>query len=347
MDLWAFDDVDAQDAPLVEEPPKPSRTGIPSARGTDGTAEVKPRKPDPEDAELPRPPAPASDSVTVNINKKGGRTGSRKPLPEPTSTSSHSVPGRDFEDLDSWEDEPSESGPEVPLKTLREISAPVEPEEVKSAPEPETRLAPPPVAEPGDDREEFSPKARADAGQTLVRPKLNLTKVERAGLLALLALLVIGGGLFYFNTIRRLPTGAERTKEHDFPIKGGKISVNSAVTYWRAPVTTGDHPDTVRRDTLLIPVVDLTTSGGPSVLRIFFRDKDGELVGDAVSRSIRGDMEFQVAATAGFDDLGMHAAYRTGQDRPWTIEILEGPSENAPTGDFKKLFEMNITTDRR
>jgi hypothetical protein len=43
----------------------------------------------------------------------------------------------------------------------------------------------------------------------------------------------------------------------------------------------------------------------------------------------------------------MHAAYRTGQSKPWTIQVLEGPSETAANAEFKKLFEINISTDRR
>ncbi len=137
------------------------------------------------------------------------------------------------------------------------------------------------------------------------------------------------------------------TKETDFPIKGGKFVVNSAVTYWREPVTSGGKIDTVRRDTLLIPEIDLSTSGGAAGMRVFFRDGDGELVGDVVTRTVKGDMKFQVAATAGFDDLGKYAAYRTGQGKPWTIEVLEAPAEDSPTEEFKKLFEMKISTERR
>jgi hypothetical protein len=43
----------------------------------------------------------------------------------------------------------------------------------------------------------------------------------------------------------------------------------------------------------------------------------------------------------------MHAAYRTGGSKPWTIEVFEAPSETTPGKDFKRLFEMNISTDRR
>ena len=54
-----------------------------------------------------------------------------------------------------------------------------------------------------------------------------------------------------------------------------------------------------------------------------------------------------IPATAGFDDIGMHAAYRTGGTKPWTVEIYEAPSENASGKEFTKLFETHISTDRR
>jgi post-segregation antitoxin (ccd killing protein) len=54
-----------------------------------------------------------------------------------------------------------------------------------------------------------------------------------------------------------------------------------------------------------------------------------------------------VAATSGFEDVGMHAAYRTGQSRLWTIEVLEAQAETSPNADFIKLFEIEVSTDRR
>jgi hypothetical protein len=54
-----------------------------------------------------------------------------------------------------------------------------------------------------------------------------------------------------------------------------------------------------------------------------------------------------VAATAGFEDVGMHAAYRTGQSEPWSVQVYEAPSEDTPGPAFKKLFEMNVSTDLR
>ena len=72
-------------------------------------------------------------------------------------------------------------------------------------------------------------------------------------------------------------------------------------------------------------------------------------VDDGIGHGYRvsGGAPIQFAATDGFNDPGMHAAYRTGQAKPWTIEVFEAPSEDSAAGEFKKLFEMNIASDRR
>ena len=43
----------------------------------------------------------------------------------------------------------------------------------------------------------------------------------------------------------------------------------------------------------------------------------------------------------------MHAAYRTGEGKPWRIEVYEAKSVDSGNDAFKKLFEMSITTARR
>jgi hypothetical protein len=35
------------------------------------------------------------------------------------------------------------------------------------------------------------------------------------------------------------------------------------------------------------------------------------------------------------------------QTKPWSIEVLEAASASAPAEKFKKVFEMNISADRR
>ncbi len=345
MDLWAFDDLDPLEDTPPAEPPKTTRLGIPVPRDRENPAGEKVKKPSSAERITPRQDSGGSDDISVNIQKRGGKSRSPGAATVQTSSSGQSKPGSDFDDLDSWEE--SVPAMETP-KSLGEMPVSKESEHHKPQPQPmavEAIPSLPPVA--ADDDDEFTPHMRDDIPPVSIRPKLNLTRIERAGLIALLAILVVGGAVFYFNTISRLPTAAARVKENDFPIQGDKISVRSAVTFWRAPVTSGTNVDTVRRDTLLIPVVDFATSGGPAAIRVFFRDSEGELVGDAVSRSVRGEMKFQFAATAGLDDLAKHAAYRTGQSKPWTIEVREAPTADSPTTAFRKLFEMNIASDRR
>jgi hypothetical protein len=198
-----------------------------------------------------------------------------------------------------------------------------------------------------DESNELSQTVTENAKPISLVPRLGLTKLEWIGLWSLCAILLAGGGMVFFNSIHRLPTEVERLKSGDFPVKGGHVTILSANTFWRPPISQGKDAETFRRGTQLLPVVNLTSSGGPAAVRVFFRDQDGVVMGDAVTRTIKPGTPLQIAATAGFEDIGMHAAYRTGQSKPWTIEVFEGPSEFATNAEFKKLFEINISTDRR
>lgn len=341
MDLWAFDDLDPLDELPPVEAPLISAKLIPEPRDADLSDSGNAGKFSRLAANKSNSTA---DSVSVNINKDVNKDVKRARFPNATAgtgtASSHANVGGDFDDLDSW-DEPTQV-----------VATPPRIQEMPVAREAVTANEPPlaadltlPIAE--DDKEEFSNKPHAIAEPIPLAPRLNLSRVERAGLGVLAALILISGGFFYFNTINRIPAPIEPTSAKDFPISGNKLTIVSAVTYWREPITTGENADKVRRDTVLVPVVELASSGGPAAVRVFFRDSNGELIGDAVSRAAQGEMKFTILATAGFDDFGLHAAYRTGQTEPWTIEVLEAPSENSPPGDFKKIFEMNISADRR
>lgn len=268
---------------------------------------------------------PASQAVTA-------------PSPSPAAASV----GSDFDDLDHW-DEPASSGAvedffaEIPKPTVVPVIA--------EKPRAEAVIEHPP--EPVSDKDEFSPHPRENAAPVSLRPHLNLTKAERIGLATLAGLLVISATVISTYTLSRLPTESVRVKANDFPLKGQLVTILSADSYWRAPVMEGKNMETVRRGTQLVPVVEMTSRGGPAAIRVFFRNSNRELVGDAVNRSVQSGTTLQVVATAGFEDIGMHAAYRTGQSKPWTIEVYEAPAENSPGKEFKKLFEMNISTNRR
>ncbi|MEI8038292.1 MAG: hypothetical protein WCJ14_07860, partial [Verrucomicrobiota bacterium] len=203
------------------------------------------------------------------------------------------------------------------------------------------------ASKPAQEVDEFSPVVPEHAVPVSLRPHWQLSAVERIGLIGLLALLLVGGGAMLVFSLTRLPSEPKRAKVNDFPIQGARLTITSAKSYWRAPKLAGPAPDMVRRGTELLPVLEIQVSGGPAAVRVLFRNAERAVVGDAVTRPVSGGGTLQIPATAGFDDLGMHAAYRTGESKPWTIEVLEAASEDTAGQEFKKLFELNISTDRR
>ena len=197
------------------------------------------------------------------------------------------------------------------------------------------------------DDDEFSPVRRENAVPISLRPHLGLSYVERIGIILLAVFLLIGGAVVYMFSLQRLPTESAKVKAADFPIKGKLLVIDSAISYWRPPITTGPTPDIFRRGTQLLPVVEITTSTDSAAIRVIYRDESRNIIGDPITRKVHGKSTVTIAATAGFDDTGMHAAYRTGGSKPWTIEVLEAPAENKGSTDFKKLFEMNVSTTLR
>lgn len=330
-DLWAFDEISETDEESPVLPPTPPAPGIPVPRDSEKTKARQLKDSSPPKKEV------GHERVQINVSKSRVKTPAAGPI------GGHSKPGRDFDDLEQWDEpEAGPAGEEIPREIQPATVAPSAPAEPAVA-----KIAPPPAAPPADELDEFSPVVRENATPVSLRPHLGLSKVERTGLVALLVILLIAGGVIFFYTIHRLPTESARVKANDFPVKGSHVTILSADSYWRAPIMEGGNVETFRRGTRLLPVVDLKASGGPAAIRVFFRSSDGQAIGDAVTRSIQAGTPLQVAATAGFEDVGMHAAYRTGQSKPWTIQVYEAASENSPAQDFKKLFEMNVSTDRR
>ena len=319
QDLWAFDDIDPMAEEITASMPKSTEQKIPDPREPE---KIKVRQ---LTDQAPSKGSSYQDSIRVNVGKN-------VPKIQVPTTSGQSKPGSEFDDLDHW-DERDAAAPI--LQTPAEIEIPA----VVLTP-PAAAASPPPVVDPLD---EFSPPVRDQATAVPLRPRLNLTKLERLGLVALCVLLLGGAAMAFLNTISRLPTDSGRVKANDFPIRGRHLTILSADSFWRAPKAA----DTARRGTQLVPVVELKSSGGPAAIRVFFRNSDGDVIGDAVTRFLQAGAKLQVAATAGFDDVGMHAAYRTGESKAWTIEVLEAATENAPGPTCRRLFEMNVSTDRR
>ena len=329
-DLWDLEEEDAGNGPQAEAPEETKANYVPAPRGK---AEYKVRTSDDdaeptEPAESVLPVLPMSSLIKISVNRT--QTASQDPerlLPRPNLD-------LEIDDLVDWVDAPAAPAPAV-VRPLP--AAPAAPAEVvvEEAAAPAVQEEAPPVAAP------------EVAAPISLRPQLNLSPVERIGLIALLVLLLIGGVVLVFSSLGRLPTEAKRVEADSFPFKGQLVTILSADSFWREPSSDGPNAEIVRRGTALVPVLSLKISGGPAAVRIIFRDSDGKVVGDVVTRPVKAGSVLDIAATAGFDEVGMHAAYRTGQSKPWTVQLYEAASVSSPSQDFKKLFEMKISTARR
>ncbi len=269
-----------------------------------------------------------------------------RPTPKAPPPAKSSEDFEDFDDLGSLDDD---GGP--PSRTDSVLAATPSAGENSTSPP----AASPPDdsrshAEPGDSEIPVSqaPPPGTETGlSVLLRPLRVLSPLEKVGLGALFVLLAVGILLTLGHWLTSLPRESPKARAADFPITGEKVNAISASTYWREPIIEGPDADRFRRGTQLLPVAELTLTGGPAAIRIFFRDGDNELVGDAITRTIDGETSLKIAATAGFDDLGMHAAYRTGETKLWVVQVFEGPSANASSTEFEPLFETTIKSERR
>lgn len=258
---------------------------------------------------------------------------------------------QEFSQLDDWEEEAASA-----------IAEPVASVEVDPAPMDPMDLHPDPSAE------EVSAGSEADAEEDVAVPieetqpfdevrvkptpqagKLStpMKRMEWAGLAilaVLIAALAVGA---YFWSIYLLPNETPRWQQMSFPVKGEHFEIKNATTYWRAPVVEGPDKDPIRRGTRLIPIVELELSGGPAALRVIFRDDEGRGVGDPIIRHVASPGKIALAATAGFEDPGMHAAYRTEELDPWSVEVSEASGVDSPGSDFSQILKMNLSSDLR
>ncbi len=350
LDLWAFsDDLD------LEAPTNPK--GHEAAK--DPMAKDLPAPRERKFDALPEalPPIP-EERIRIDVNRMSSKN--RSPEHSPARPQF----GTDFEDLEKWENaaaafEIADLPPvELPVELPNAPSAATGPTEPVKAPHPPEIVNPVPpeqpvpnvTATPEPERREdegLSPMRREDAVPISLIPNLGLSRIEKLGMILLAVLLLLGGVAAFMLSLHRLPTESIKAQANDFPIKGQRIVINSATSYWRAPITEGPSQDVFRRGTQLLPVVEFNASADSAAIRVIFRNEYRDAVGDTITRTIRGKDTVRIVATAGFDDTGMHAAYRTGGSKPWTIEVLEAPSESAASTDFKKVFEMNIATTLR
>jgi hypothetical protein len=184
---------------------------------------------------------------------------------------------------------------------------------------------------------------------------LQFTRLEMITSAVLLSLLLVIG-LWALSAFRSQVLAQVNPYElPDYPIRGSLAKVQSAETYWRAPIREGDGADVVRREITLIPVIEVTLDEGASpngVIRVMFYNDKGEIAGDTITRSFQnhqftgsGSNRMAFSGTTGFTDFGEQEAYRAQLVKPWSIRVFEGPDDNAPSSAFKLLFSTPISTN--
>jgi len=344
LDLWAFDDDIESDAEQVKktslEPREETSSGYPVRLA----------------GEIPVLPAPqmvpAFERIRRNITKP--KPSGNTPPPSRAAVAQE----EDFEDLERWDDVPAS-----PAETSNDTPAP------KSIPAPSSDAPKPPTTEssiqraseptppaaatvssdesPAPNPAETAAPAPSDttspAAAAASLPRLHLGKFEGV-LLAVFGVLLLGVfGWLLAISVFSLPKETQRLGSADFPVKGAVVQVQSASSFWRSPNLS---TEVVRRGTQLIPVVRLQFGSGSGQIRVVFADADGKTVGDAFIRSIKDNETHEFAATAGFDDIGMYASYRTGGTKPWTVRVFEAPAGNTKNPEFRKLLELDIAPER-
>lgn len=306
-------------------------------------AQTAPRRPEEELPEPPQQPVKPTPKA-VDLQPRNLKPPKPELQPRPCPLGDRVRPyGSDLGELDTsdWEDAPVAASEPEPVPVQQPAPAVESPE---PAPPASTEAAPEPaVPEILSETLPEEPEAKpATAPAAPAHEPARMSTLEKAGLISLAVLLLFAAAAFVIVSVKKLPSDESLTKAADFPVKGRLLTVKRVETFWRKPA---EH-DTARRETKLLPVLTLDADGGPAALRIFFRNAQGEVVGDSVTRSVQsGTLEF--AATAGFETEGLHAAYRTGESKPWKVEVYEAPSVDSPRQEFKKLFESPISPDRR
>jgi hypothetical protein len=346
-DLWDLTDLPADGLPDVAAVPVLPRNSIP------GTTAAPPTDESPPILRVPRAPRHYL-SQNANVERLGRfRPAQASPTEDAAEvlllSGSGDTPLEDaFDNLEDW-DLSDDLSPEPTAVMLPHQDPPVPVASVAPAPAPPPVAAPAPVAAaatPAPD--EFAPVIEPPAAPAVpLRSRLGLTKLEGISLIGLAVLLLVGGFWVYTNSLSRLLRQSGQTQKIQFPIQGSHVTLSAVATYWRAPLNKITQVEAVRRGVVLIPVTELTLHGGPGAIRALVYNDSGLAVGDPITRQVDGSATLILPATDGFEDISMHAAYRTGQTKPWSVRISEAPSVNSPGKDFKPLLEVAISTEKR
>ena len=265
-----------------------------------------------------------------------------------------------FDELENWEEaQPTPPPPSAPLveDIFEGFTATPDDEHPAPTPAASTPTTPPPAATTddtaartaalkagvGDDSEFAANPTPTEAKPWAFRPRIKLNPLEIVGVVALFIVLAAGGIWVYSQTLHRLSRSNPVNSAVEFPVTGKHVTLTGVTTYWRAPATVGE----ARRGVALVPVAEITVSGGPGAIRVFFHNEHGKKTGDPATRTVQGPTTLTVVGTDGFDDVSMHAAYRTDPTKPWFIQIYEAPSENSAGADFQPLAKVPVSPSMR
>ena len=329
VDFWDLDEESPANPSGAPSLPPPRQKSILPRHPAKKRAAIPKVTPEEKIAKPIAPETPKSDvSTKRSFPKSDTAPKASKRYP---SASSDVFSSRDLESS------PIQKQPE-PLKSEEKF------EEAEAIP------VPPPVEETFKQEVGFSPPADTAASkETLhdLKKKWNLTQIEKIGLSAFLVLLLGTAAFFLTQGVYKLPEEPKLLGSGGFPVTGQMFTIADAETFWRKPITEGTRPDRVRRGTQLIPVLKISLTQGKGAIRVLFRNAERGLVGDGITHAVQGNTTLEIPATAGFEEMGMHAAYRTNENKPWNVEVLEASSTDSPTSQFKKIYESHISAEQR
>jgi len=211
-----------------------------------------------------------------------------------------------------------------------------------------------PRVEDGSDEFSSPPPRATPVSLPKISKLLPQAKQERIGLITM-AVVIIAIGIWWLTSLfSDVTTTRLGDDQPDLPAEGRFATIDSAESFWRAPVISGENRDRVRNDVVIVPVITLELDDASSgMIRVNFRDSAGNFIGDTVNRPFANGVftdsqsaTIDFTATDGFKEISDYHSYRVGTER-WTAEVLEGPSEAAPGSEFQTLFTLPISPDRR
>jgi hypothetical protein len=183
--------------------------------------------------------------------------------------------------------------------------------------------------------------SESEAKEPRVQNKLGT--IEKVSLAVLCLILLIAAFLGIAHFFEQIPTRPLYPAAEKFPKSGQFLDITSLDTYWRKPIEAGENRDAVKLGTVLIPVLNIGLKPNQDCgILVLFRDEQGKIIGDQITRSVTKDTELKIAASAGMFDLGMFQAYLLNDELAWSVEILEANSSDAAMDEFVKVFETKI-----